>query len=87
MTVLSRRAPFPARPLVPNPLTWLNFEKKWARFSGKESAAYVWPVGLTDDQILEDLLALNVARAAEEAHSASAHKRKPQRAKHHDELA
>jgi hypothetical protein len=36
------------------------------------AAAYGWPVDLTDEQILERLLALNLERAAEEARAAKA---------------
>ena len=46
-----------------------------------------WPADLTDERILEKLLALNLERAAaESAAAASPAKRKPQRAKHDDEL-
>lgn len=51
------------------------------------AAAYGWPPDLTDEQILEKLLALNLHRAAEEAKSATKPKtRKPQREKTEDEL-
>jgi hypothetical protein len=36
------------------------------KFDAAVAAAYGWPVDLTDEQILERLLALNLARAAEE---------------------
>jgi hypothetical protein len=42
-------------------------------------AAYGWPADLTDEQILEKLLALNLERAAEEKTNA-------QRAKQTDEM-
>ena len=41
---------------------------------------------LTDEQILEKLLALNLERAAEEAQSAEVKQPKVQRTKHVDEL-
>jgi hypothetical protein len=51
------------------------------------AAAYGWPADLTDEQILERLLALNLQRAAAEAKTAAAPKqRKPQRTKSADEL-
>jgi hypothetical protein len=50
------------------------------------AAAYGFPADLTDEQILEKLLALNLARAAEEAKAAKVKKTKAQRAKAADEL-
>jgi len=50
------------------------------------AAAYGWPPDLTDEQILERLLALNLERASEEAKAAKAKKTKTQRAKHADEI-
>jgi hypothetical protein len=50
------------------------------------AAAYGFPADLSDEQILEKLLALNLARAAEEAKAAKVKKPKTQRAKHSDEL-
>jgi len=44
------------------------------------------PADLTDEQILEKLLALNLARAAQEAKAAKVKKPKTQRAKAVDEL-
>jgi len=51
------------------------------------AAAYGWPADLSDDQILERLLALNLERAAEEAKAQQSPKRKPpQRHKTEHEL-
>ena len=50
------------------------------------AAAYGWPAGLTDEQILEKLLALNLERAAEEAKAAKVKKPRISRLKHSDEL-
>jgi hypothetical protein len=48
------------------------------------AAAYGWPVDLTDEQILEKLLALNLERAAEEEKAAKAKKPKASREKRAD---
>ena len=50
------------------------------------AAAYGWPADLTDEQILEKLLALNLERAAEEAKAAKVKKPRISRLKHSDEL-
>ena len=50
------------------------------------AAAYGWPADLTDEQILERLLGLNLERAAEDAKTASLRKYKSSRSKHADEL-
>ncbi|MGA2241472.1 MAG: DNA methyltransferase [Verrucomicrobiota bacterium] len=50
------------------------------------AAAYGWPADLTDEQILEKLLALNLARAAEEAKAAKVKKPKMPRDKKEDEM-
>jgi len=50
------------------------------------AAAYGFPAGLTDEQILEKLLALNLARAAEEAKAAKVKKPKTTREKRADEM-
>ena len=63
---------------------WLALAHK--KLDAAVAAAYGWPADLSDDQILENLLALNLARAAEEAKSSVAQKPKAQRAKHGDEL-
>ena len=56
-------------------MTPAAFKTKWAKFSGKESAAYaehfndlcrMLPADVRDDEILSRLLALNLARAAAE---------------------
>ena len=50
-------------------------------------AAYRWPADLTDEQILERLLKLNLERAAEEAKATTqAKKPKTSRAKREDEM-
>ena len=48
--------------------------------------AYGWPADLSDEQILERLLALNLERAAEEAKTTKVKKPKTSRAKHDDEM-
>ena len=50
------------------------------------AAAYGFPADLTDEQILERLLKLNLERAAEEAKSAQVKKPKTSRAKREDEM-
>jgi len=50
------------------------------------AAAYGWPADLTDEQILERLLALNLERAAEEAKAAKVKEPRTSRLKHADEL-
>ena len=50
------------------------------------AAAYGWPADLTDEQILEKLLALNLERAAEEAKAAKVKRPRTSRLKHADEL-
>jgi len=50
------------------------------------AAAYGWPVDLTDEWILERLLALNQERAEAEAQGAKAPRPKTQRAKRADEM-
>ena len=50
------------------------------------AAAYGWPGDLTDEQILEKLLALNLERAAEEARAAQVKKPKAAREKHAEEM-
>jgi hypothetical protein len=63
---------------------WLDLAHK--KLDAAVAAAYGWPADLSDEAILEKLLALNLERAAEEARTA---KNKPPgtlREKHHDEL-
>jgi len=50
------------------------------------AAAYGWPADLTDEQILEKLLALNLERAAEEAKAAKVKQPRVSREKQHDEM-
>jgi hypothetical protein len=56
------------------------------RLDSAVAAAYGWPADLTDEQILERLLALNLARAAEEAKATNVKKPKTTREKGTDEL-
>ena len=63
---------------------WLDLAHK--KLDTAVAAAYGWPADLTDDQILEKLLALNLERAAEEAAAAKTEKPKAQRSKRLDEL-
>jgi len=67
---------------------WLDFAHQ--KLDAAVSAAYGWPADLTDEQILERLLKLNLERAAAETQAvqeaAVTKKLKPQRAKHADEL-
>ncbi len=82
-----------AAKLAPRTLTKLYNERPaWlayahAKLDAAVSAAYGWPADLSDDQILERLLALNLARAADEAKAATKRaKTKAQRSKEQDEL-
>ena len=63
---------------------WLDLAHK--KLDAAVAAAYGFPADLTDEQILEKLLALNLERAAEEAKAAKVKKPKVQRAKEADEL-
>jgi type II restriction/modification system DNA methylase subunit YeeA len=63
---------------------WLDLIHK--KLDAAVAAAYGWPADLTDEQILEHLLALNLERAAEEAKAAKLKKPKTQRTKNEDEL-
>ncbi|MGA2541960.1 MAG: DNA methyltransferase [Verrucomicrobiota bacterium] len=63
---------------------WLDFAHK--KVDAAVAAAYGWPADLTDEQILERLLALNLERAAEEAKGDKVNKPKSQRIKEDDEL-
>ena len=63
---------------------WLDLAHK--KLDAAVAAAYGWPADLTDEQILENLLALNLARAAEEAKAAKVKKPKAQRTKEADEF-
>jgi len=63
---------------------WLDLAHK--KLDAAVAAAYGWPPDLTDDQILERLLALNLERAAEEEKAALVKKPKVSRAKQTDEM-
>jgi len=63
---------------------WLDLAHK--KLDAVVAAAYGWPADLTDEAILEKLLALNFARAAAEAKATNAKAPKAQRAKHAEEL-
>ncbi len=63
---------------------WLDLAHK--KLDAAVSAAYGWPADLTDDQILERLLALNLERADAEAAGAAKAARKSQRAKSEHEM-
>ena len=63
---------------------WLDFAPK--KLDAAVAAAYGWPTDLSDEQILERLLALNLERAAEEAKAAKVKTPNAQRSKRADEL-
>ena len=63
---------------------WLDLAHK--KLDAAVAAAYGWPADLTDEAILEKLLALNLERAAEEAKAAKVEAPKAQRAKHTEEM-
>ena len=63
---------------------WLDLAHK--KLDAAVAAAYGWPPDLTDERILEKLLALNLERAAEEAKAAKPQTPKTQRAKREDEF-
>jgi len=63
---------------------WLDLAHK--KLDAAVAAAYGWPADLTDEQISEKLLALNLERAAEEAKAAEAKESKAQRAKAAEEM-
>ncbi|MGO8765165.1 MAG: hypothetical protein ACLQSR_08545 [Limisphaerales bacterium] len=63
---------------------WLDLAHK--KLDAAVAAAYGWPADLSDEQILEKLLALNLERAAQEAKAAEAKKPKAQRAKTAEEM-
>lgn len=60
--------------------TWLDNAHK--KLDAAVAAAYGFPADLSDEQILEKLLALNLERAAEEAQAANVNKPKTSREKH-----
>ena len=63
---------------------WLDLAHQ--KLDAAVAAAYGWPANLSDEQILEKLLALNLERAAEEAKAAKVKKPKTSRAKHAEEM-
>ncbi len=63
---------------------WLDLAHK--KLDAAVAAAYGFPADLTDEQILEKLLALNLERAAAEAKAATVKKPKAQRQKKPDEF-
>jgi hypothetical protein len=63
---------------------WLDLAHK--TLDAAVAAAYGWPADLTDDQILEKLLALNLERAAVEARTSETQKPRTARQKHAEEL-
>jgi hypothetical protein len=63
---------------------WLDLAHK--KLDAAVAAAYGWPADLSDEQILERLLALNLERAAEVAKEDKEARPKDQRVKHEDEL-
>ena len=64
--------------------TWLDLAHK--KLDKAVAAAYGWPADLTDDQILERLLKLNLERAAAETKEAQIKKPKTSRGKREDEM-
>src|SRR5665213_3037255 len=64
--------------------TWLDNAHK--TLDAAVAAAYGWPADLSDEQILEKLLALNLERAAEEARTSETQKRRTTREKHAEEM-
>jgi type II restriction/modification system DNA methylase subunit YeeA len=63
---------------------WLDLAHK--KLDEAVAAAYGFPAALTDEQILEKLLALNLERAAEEAEAAKVKQPKTSREKHAEEM-
>jgi len=63
---------------------WLDLAHK--KLDTAVAAAYGWPADLTDDQILEKLLALNLERADEEAKAAKVKRPQTSREKRPDEM-
>jgi hypothetical protein len=64
--------------------TWLDLAHK--KLDAAVAAAYGFPADLTDDQILERLLKLNLERAAAELKAGQTKKPKTSRDKHEDEM-
>ncbi len=63
---------------------WLDIAHK--KLDAAVAAAYGWAADLTDEQILERLLALNLERAAEEEKAGKVKKPKTSREKSEDEM-
>jgi hypothetical protein len=63
---------------------WLDLAHK--KLDSAVAAAYGWPTDLTDEEILEKLLALNLQRAAEEESAAKVEKPKASRERREGEL-
>ncbi len=63
---------------------WLDLAHQ--KLDAAVAAAYDWPADLTDEQILECLLALNLERAAEEAKAAKVKKTRAQRGRQAEEM-
>ena len=63
---------------------WLDLAHK--KLDAAVAAAYGWPADLTDEQILERLLALNLERAAEEQQASRATRPKTSREKRAEEM-
>jgi hypothetical protein len=63
---------------------WLDLAHK--NLDAAVAAAYGWPADLSDEQILEKLLALNLERAAEEAKAAKIKAPRGSREKQEDEM-
>ena len=63
---------------------WLDLAHK--KLDAAVAAAYGWPADLTDEQILERLLALNLERAAEEEKAGTVKKPKTSREKRDEEM-
>jgi hypothetical protein len=70
--------------LYNEPPAWLDLAHK--KLDAAVAAAYGWPADLSDEAILEKLLALNLERAAEEAKAANLQKPKTSREKNGDEM-
>jgi MmeI, DNA-methyltransferase domain/MmeI, helicase spacer domain/MmeI, N-terminal domain len=64
--------------------TWLDLAHK--KLDVAVAAAYGWPADLSDEQVLERLLGLNLERAAAEAGAAKASRPGTMREKHADEM-
>jgi hypothetical protein len=63
---------------------WLDLAHK--KLDAATAAAYGWPADLSDEQILEKLLALNLERAAVEARTSKTQKVRTTREKHAGEM-